>query len=359
MHLYIATIPWEKHARLRAWSHRERRVGLPIFFGGLQSMALQACPPKACGVLMYHLQLLTGNMSLAALLLTTPPTGHCNQETYPHNSPSDHIRDTHTSNGDQMTMPFIRPGGSLSELKGGRIHSVRVWPRRSGPALKVERWEASGNSCWRRAATAKPLKRTPTWCGWPGRTTSKCTTQNLTTKAPNIYLTCSRRWPLLLAFLTLTSTKSRTCRLARRTSRPPIRWQKLPKRCPLLPGSDPNWVTQDHGLERDPFPWGPKMAGWPGVLPLVWQGGAEWGHSSESIKDKSLPPGPHLWLVYGIFHDQHWHNAPSHAAVPVSNHPQWWWWWQLWRRVGHWEWRRWWWLHIYLGPLRMQISLLS
>ena len=29
--------------------------------------ALQACPPKACGVLMYPLQLLTENMSLATL----------------------------------------------------------------------------------------------------------------------------------------------------------------------------------------------------------------------------------------------------------------------------------------------------
>ena len=34
--------------------------------------ALQACPPEAHGVLMYPLQLLTGNMSLATLLVTTP-----------------------------------------------------------------------------------------------------------------------------------------------------------------------------------------------------------------------------------------------------------------------------------------------
>ena len=35
-------------------------------------VALQACPPEAHEVLMYPLQLLTGNMSLAALLVTTP-----------------------------------------------------------------------------------------------------------------------------------------------------------------------------------------------------------------------------------------------------------------------------------------------
>ena len=34
--------------------------------------ALQACPPEAHGVLMYPLQLLTENMSLASLLVTTP-----------------------------------------------------------------------------------------------------------------------------------------------------------------------------------------------------------------------------------------------------------------------------------------------
>ena len=39
-------------------------------------VALQACPPEACGVLMFPLQLLARNMSLAALLVTTLPAGH-------------------------------------------------------------------------------------------------------------------------------------------------------------------------------------------------------------------------------------------------------------------------------------------
>ena len=34
--------------------------------------ALQACPPEAHGILMYTLQLLTGNMSLATLLAISP-----------------------------------------------------------------------------------------------------------------------------------------------------------------------------------------------------------------------------------------------------------------------------------------------
>ena len=37
-------------------------------------VALQACPPEACGIPMYPLQLLMGNMSLATLLAISP--GH-------------------------------------------------------------------------------------------------------------------------------------------------------------------------------------------------------------------------------------------------------------------------------------------
>ena len=68
--------------------------------------ALQSCPPEAHGVLMYSLQLLTGNMSLTALLMTTPnqPLQLGNP---PQNTPSNYVRDTHTSNGDQMMMLFV------------------------------------------------------------------------------------------------------------------------------------------------------------------------------------------------------------------------------------------------------------
>ena len=67
---------------------------------------LEACCPKAHGVLMYPLQLLIGNMSLATLLATTPnwplQLGNLQPQL-----PSDHVRDTHTSNRDQMMTPFI------------------------------------------------------------------------------------------------------------------------------------------------------------------------------------------------------------------------------------------------------------
>ena len=35
-------------------------------------VALQVCPPETCGILMYPLQLLMGNMSLATLLVVSP-----------------------------------------------------------------------------------------------------------------------------------------------------------------------------------------------------------------------------------------------------------------------------------------------
>ena len=52
------------------------------------SAALQACPLKAHGVLMCPLQLLTGNVSLAAMLATTPnqpqwAENHCQQPPHP------------------------------------------------------------------------------------------------------------------------------------------------------------------------------------------------------------------------------------------------------------------------------------
>ena len=103
--------------------------------------ALQGCPTKACGVLLYHLQLLTGNMPLAILLVTS----HYNWETYPNNSLSDHVRDTHTFNGDQTMMPLVWLGGSISQIRGGRGCSVRYDPRGAAPP-KVKRWEASGKN---------------------------------------------------------------------------------------------------------------------------------------------------------------------------------------------------------------------
>ena len=50
--------------------HREGRVGSPILSGGVQS-SLTYLSCRSQGVLMYPLQLLMGNVSLATLLVTT------------------------------------------------------------------------------------------------------------------------------------------------------------------------------------------------------------------------------------------------------------------------------------------------
>ena len=106
-------------------------------------VALQTVPLKPMGY-SYPLQLVTGNMSLDGLLETTP-----NQPLQSGNLPpqhhSNHVRDTHTSNGDQTMRPFVHPGGSLSKIRGGRSHSVRHDSRGAAPP-KMERWEASGKT---------------------------------------------------------------------------------------------------------------------------------------------------------------------------------------------------------------------
>ena len=51
------------------------------------SATLQACPLKAHGVLMYTLQLLTGNVPLAAMLATTPHPATTGREPLPTASP--------------------------------------------------------------------------------------------------------------------------------------------------------------------------------------------------------------------------------------------------------------------------------
>ena len=60
---------------------------------------LQACPPKDHGVLMYPLELLTGNMSLAALLATTPQLATTVGTPTPTTSLSPHWKHSHLQQG--------------------------------------------------------------------------------------------------------------------------------------------------------------------------------------------------------------------------------------------------------------------
>ena len=69
---------------------------------------LWACPPKAFGVLMYPLQLLTGSMSLAAILGMAsyhPTTSYSRQGTDINSLPTYSVRDA-TPNQNQMAAPL-------------------------------------------------------------------------------------------------------------------------------------------------------------------------------------------------------------------------------------------------------------
>ena len=68
-------------------------------------IALQICPPQVQGVLMYPLQLLTGNMSLATLL-AIPARCQLRGRNPPHDFLFNHPCATHTLPGDQTMTPF-------------------------------------------------------------------------------------------------------------------------------------------------------------------------------------------------------------------------------------------------------------
>ena len=139
----------------------------------------------------------------------------------------------------------------------------------------------------------------------------------MTMRGPMTSPTPSRRWPLLLASWALMSMRFSRCGLVKKISGLFTMWQKIPKGHLFLLGSASPWITQDHGLKRNPFPWGPEMMKWSVLLPVVWEGGAEWRHGGKPPVNESLPPGPHLQLVPRIIHNQHWHYVPSLTAVPA------------------------------------------
>ena len=83
-------------------------------------VALQACPHKALGILMYPIHLLTGNMSLTSLLMATPQLTISSRD--PISSPS-HTRLQVHSTYLSVIVPFLLVGFccqlSLSLWKGG------------------------------------------------------------------------------------------------------------------------------------------------------------------------------------------------------------------------------------------------
>ena len=83
---------------------------LPILPGHLQG-SIAGLPLEAHGVLMYPLQLLMGNMSLATLL-AIPPGVHCHGGTYPIQLLQQHLH-PQESNGDVIHLTRCHPHHSL------------------------------------------------------------------------------------------------------------------------------------------------------------------------------------------------------------------------------------------------------
>ena len=136
-------IPWWEYARLGTWGNREGRVGSPTPSGGVWSSFTSICH-RSQGATHVPLAVVDGEHVLSCPFGDYHPTGCSNQETHPCNL-LNHGRDTHTYNRDQMMMPFIQPGGGLSEIRGRWSCSVRDDP--GGAALlKMERLEASGKT---------------------------------------------------------------------------------------------------------------------------------------------------------------------------------------------------------------------
>ena len=99
-------------------------------------VALQVCHPEAHGVLMYLLQLLMGNMSLATLL-AIPPSIHCQGGTYPCDFLSNYSGSTWTLRN-QMTMPFTWPGCVLAIVRRQSCGNLR---RAALPEAERNSWK--------------------------------------------------------------------------------------------------------------------------------------------------------------------------------------------------------------------------
>ena len=108
---------------------------------------LWACPPEACVVLMYPLQLLTGNVPLAAILgmLATTPNWLQQPENWHQQPPTYRVRDASTPNQNQIAVPLIWLGSNYAKPRGRGSCGVRCHSWRMAPP-KVERGETPGKA---------------------------------------------------------------------------------------------------------------------------------------------------------------------------------------------------------------------
>ena len=167
-----------------------------------------------------------------------------------------------------------------------------------------------------RRATGKPLGKTPNLSEQLGRCISRCTTLTMTTRGPMMSPTPSRRWPPPLASWALISLRSRRNGLAKMTSRSLTHMaESSPKDIHFFWVVPHTKLPKIMGLRRIHSP--KVLRWWGGLSFCLWCGerGTEWRHSDKLPVNEPFPPGPHLWLMPRVHHNQHWCYAPSLTAV--------------------------------------------
>ena len=93
----------------------------------------------------------------------------------------------------------------------------------------------------------------------------------------------------------------------------------------LFLGGVTQWIPKDQQPERDTFPQSPETSWWSFVLPLVQEGGAEWGHHDKPPLYWSLPPRINLQKVSTVLYNQFQCNEMPCAGVWTNSCP----WWQF------------------------------
>ena len=160
---------------------------------------LQASPPKAHGVVMYCLQLLTGNVSLAAILgmlATTPQLATAEREPMSTASPPTVSETPAPSTGTKWQWCSSNQEATMLRPEEEEAAELDITPKEWPHQRWKERRPWQGSS---KTAARKPLGKTLNLSKWLGRHILRCTIPTITMRGPMTSPTPSRRWPPPLA----------------------------------------------------------------------------------------------------------------------------------------------------------------
>ena len=232
-----------------------------------------------------------GNVSLATLLVTTaqPATPIWRPTTA---TPPPTIVGTPTPPTGTKQWCLLSNQGAASPKSGEGEAAVLDMTPEDRPHW---RWKMGGlwQSSWKKAV-GRPFQRTQKSSRQPGGPIIPPTEECLPRRGPMTWCQFSEKWPGDqvpehrypwgaggLGQWVGTKSNQLCCK-------------NLPMGGTIFLHHTTNWVTKHHGVEGDLLSQGPTLVRQLIVLPLVWQGGAEWGHCGESFMKCALPPRPHL-----------------------------------------------------------------